>query len=96
MKAERMLYVPSKEKSMKRIPIMTESIESPEYLFSKIEVMSWLKDLPDLGSLLMDLSVLLLCFPFNIYYPFKYQGVGMFKLKPQSKKNASTVLNLQL
>lgn len=50
-----MLYVPSKEKTMKRIPFMTKGIESPEYLFSKIEMMSWLKDLPDLGLLSMDL-----------------------------------------
>lgn len=53
MKAERMLCIPSKEKNMKRISIMTASIERPEYLFSKLEMMSRLEDLPcsALGSL---------------------------------------------
>lgn len=57
IKAERILYVPCKEKNTrdKGILIMTENIENPEYLSSKIEMMSSLKDLPDLGSLLMDL-----------------------------------------
>lgn len=57
IKAERMLDVPWKEKSTrdKGILIMTENTENPEYLSSKIEMMSSLKNLPDLGSLLMDL-----------------------------------------
>lgn len=67
MKAERMLYVPSKgKKGMRRIFIMTESIESAGYLFSKIAVMSWLR-----SGLPADGSVLLLYFPFNFSYPFK-------------------------
>lgn len=40
--------------------------------------MSWLKDLPDLGTLLVDLSVSWLCFPFNIYYPFQYWKEEIF------------------
>lgn len=75
MKAERMLYVPSKEKSMKRISFMIESIESPEYLSSKIEIMSWCKDTPDL---LMELFVLFLCFPFNIIIPLIFGGGRIF------------------
>ena len=77
MKAERMLYVPCKEKILKRILIMIKSIECPEYLSSKTEIMSRLKDLSDLGSLLMDLSVSLL-FLFNFYYHFKYLMGGGF------------------
>lgn len=87
-----MLCVPSKEKNMKRISIMTASIERPEYLFSKIEMTSWLEDLPcsALGSLLIDLSASSLCFH------FKYWGREEILLKSQSKKRASTVSNLQL
>lgn len=76
---------------------MTENTENPEYLSSKIEMMSSLKNLPDLGSLLMDLFhfiVFLLAFIIPLNMGMK-RGGGTdghilkfcFKLNYQTKKN---------
>lgn len=99
MKAERKLYVPSKAKKHEENTHYNRKYWKP-WIFVLKNRKDELAQSSDLGSLLMDLPVSLLCFPLSSYYPFKYCGERtflmfgvFFDLKPQSK-NAWTIFNL--